>query len=154
LPNSSLVAAHFALPGEPGYKPPGAAAAAAAAAEIKATAAPDVSATKGKGSEAKASGKATCQADDSKKNKKVKGDAGDAKPPPAGGSDVVDVSLLDLRVGNIVTAEPHPESDKLYLEKSASCLFSTHCVALLMRSVSSCRARCLASPHRGTPASY
>lgn len=120
---SAIIAAHFPLPGEPGYKPPAAAAAAAAAADVKATTA---AVKKDKGGQAKAapaagSGKSADQADGSKKNKKpwVKGDGADAKSPPgAGGPEVVDASLLDLRVGNIVTAEPHPESDKLFIEKS------------------------------------
>ena len=48
-----------------------------------------------------------------KKEKKPK----EAKPPkPAPVVKEVDVSRLDLRVGKIVSCEPHPEADSLYLE--------------------------------------
>lgn len=41
-----------------------------------------------------------------------------AAPPPAAAAAerAVDVSWADLRVGRIVEARPHPESDKLYVE--------------------------------------
>jgi methionine--tRNA ligase beta chain len=50
---------------------------------------------------------------------------GDAKPvkalKPAGAASAhdrpVDISWLDLRVGKIIDAKPHPESDKLYIEQ-------------------------------------
>ena len=37
---------------------------------------------------------------------------------PAGGSSdrPIDVSWAEIRVGKIVAAEPHPQSDKLYVE--------------------------------------
>jgi methionine--tRNA ligase beta chain len=51
---------------------------------------------------------------DGVKKEKVKKEA---PPAEAGGEDrVVDVSWADIRVGKILKAEPHPQSDKLYVE--------------------------------------
>jgi len=42
---------------------------------------------------------------------------GAAAAPDGGGEDVEDCCKLDLRVGTIVDAFPHPESEKLWVEK-------------------------------------
>ncbi|KFP43617.1 Aminoacyl tRNA synthase complex-interacting multifunctional protein 1, partial [Chlamydotis macqueenii] len=60
--------------------------------------------------------------EENKKKQKVekKGEKREKKRQPAtGSSDVktVDVSLLDLRVGCIITAQKHPDADTLYVEE-------------------------------------
>ncbi|XP_043236314.1 aminoacyl tRNA synthase complex-interacting multifunctional protein 1-like [Amphibalanus amphitrite] len=52
---------------------------------------------------------------DKKDEKKPKADAKAASG--AGDADSVDIGLLDLRVGRIVTAEKHPDADSLYVEQ-------------------------------------
>ena len=84
---------------------PTAAAAAAAAGGDAAAAQP----TGGQGAEApKDEGK--------KKEKKEKKEKTPAAPAPAPAASAIDVSWADLRVGKIVEAKAHPDSDKLYIE--------------------------------------
>ena len=68
--------------------------------------------------EAKADKKSEKKADkkaDKKAEKKPKSDAKSAGG--AGDAESVDIGLLDLRVGRIVSAEKHPDADSLYVEQ-------------------------------------
>jgi hypothetical protein len=105
-----LNAEHYPLPGEPGYTAPPAGAAAPAAATSAAAAAPAAAAKPSK-PPAKAQGE--------KKAKPAKPAGGKKGAAAAGGADdVMDVTLLDFRVGLVTEAKLHPDSDKLFLETS------------------------------------
>ena len=52
-----------------------------------------------------------------KKGKKEKKEKKEKPAKAAAAPAVVDVSILDIRVGKIVQVEPHPEADGLYLEQ-------------------------------------
>jgi len=56
-------------------------------------------------------------ADEKPKEKKEKKETPPAAAPPAAADGQSDVSKLDIRVGLILSAEKHPEADKLYVEK-------------------------------------
>ena len=106
--------AQVALPGQPGYTPPGAAKAAPKAAA--AAAAPKAAEPK-KAADAKP---ADAKPAEDKKKKAAKGGDSGAKSGGAKGaaadSAPVDISRLDLRIGRITKAEKHPDADALYLE--------------------------------------
>ena len=51
------------------------------------------------------------------KEKKEKKEKEKAPPPPAADDGQSDVSKLDIRVGLIISAEQHPDAEKLYVEK-------------------------------------